>query len=396
MDRQDFESRLLDLIEGNLSPESEEALLRTLRADPELLGRLHAMKEDRQRLESERHRATPAPASLVEDSLAAAEREALLAQRRPGQAQRSRALPSWLGLAAALALAALGSLAIWYGVTNVSTPVHPEQTLAHSHEEATGDEDEPDIDEAIEQSGADNPALAGAPREAPAHVSLLRPESEQVDEWLAELQSEAAIIEEGEEPPSAAVAEEPPLPDDRRVWNPRLAAELAREGRLRLVLVSSSPDEIRLALAQLESPESAVLAHFVPGHADEPDEPGPTTYAKPAEEAYEGEVPAPDPGTPEGYVDLILDPDATDQALARAIDDLVWFLDAGDLAVRLERLDAPDAGALRGSRLIHDPEEAHWWLRSPDEWSPRRVVRIAMQGEVVEAPANGGEPAPGR
>ena len=83
------EDELLDLVEGNLSEERVEALMPSLRADPELAARLKAMAHDRTTVKSALGASYAAPGGLLEGAFARAD-----AARETGSALATGTSPS--------------------------------------------------------------------------------------------------------------------------------------------------------------------------------------------------------------------------------------------------------------------------------------------------------------
>ena len=80
---------MLDLVEGNLSEERVEALMPSLRADPELAARLKAMAHDRTTVKSALGASYAAPGGLLEGAFARAD-----AARETGSALATGTSPS--------------------------------------------------------------------------------------------------------------------------------------------------------------------------------------------------------------------------------------------------------------------------------------------------------------
>lgn len=116
MNRDLSESDLLAVVEGNLSPERVDTVRAALTSDPDLLRRVQGMVRDRQLLMDEANSGS-APHGLIESSLHAAEREALLTRNPAGQGRplRRRKVVAALSLAAALGLTVGVSIFVMVG-----------------------------------------------------------------------------------------------------------------------------------------------------------------------------------------------------------------------------------------------------------------------------------------
>lgn len=403
MNRDLSESDLLAVVEGNLSPERVDTVRAALTSDPDLLRRVQGMVRDRQLLMDEANSGS-APHGLIESSLHAAEREALLTRNPAGQGRplRRRKVVAALSLAAALGLTVGVSIFVMVGYHFVWTG----GTAPNADFEMT--EHAPDaIEEELPLAILVNEMAHEPPRERPrlseeAAVASVPPvaPSPSLQESLASIESWWQEATEKIGPDS----QDPYDADDELKWERVLnqTVQLALEGRLKMRFVAETPHELTEVLGDIRTLHGVVLASVAHRPAHWTDEGVVhTTHAKPAEgetgtsrdqggghgdpgDDDEGS-PATESPTPQESnqalvhesfeVDLVMTREDPFLAVRRALLDLLALARSnGAIGYSIE-----SAPALRSNTESLLAEDVFWWTRPPEHWIGRILVQFRVE-----------------
>lgn len=254
------EHELLELIEGTLPPEREAVVRAAVAREPRLGQLVARMRADRRALMS--LGAVRAPAGLAERVEQALEREALLGlngdaaatdlvlpvsqlrPRRPSIAMRLWRSPAGRGVLMAAGVALAVGTGIWV-VSALSPglpmdPVRPAPTLVAQEPGAEAEAPAADGDNAGEIEVA---MAADAAADAPVLESSAPDASSVTEVATAEIHGPPAPDEwTGGETIAEVAGETPAETDDRPVMSPARALELARVGRLAIVVRGEDPE----------------------------------------------------------------------------------------------------------------------------------------------------------
>lgn len=404
MSRDLSESDLLAVVEGNLSPERVEIVRAALTSDPDLLRRIQGMVRDRQLLMDEADSGS-APHGLIESSLHAAEREALLT-RNPGQGRllRSRKVVAALSLAAALGLTVGVSIFVMVGYHFVWTG----GTVPNADFEMT--EHAPDaVEEELPLAILVNEMAHEPPRERPRLSEEAAAASVPPAAPSPSLQESLASIENWWQEATEKIgpdSQDPFDADDELQWERVLnqTVQLALEGRLKIRFVAETPLELAGVLGDIRTLHGVDLAFVERRPAHWTDEGVVhTTHAKPAEgetgisrdqggghgdPGDEGSPPTESPTPQESNlaavhesfeVDLVITREDPFLAVRRALLDLL-ALARSNGAIDYSIESAP---ALRSNTESLLAEDVFWWTRPPERWLARILVQFRV--EVIES-----------
>ncbi|CAE7785971.1 bamA, partial [Symbiodinium necroappetens] len=345
---------LLDLVEGRLPLERYQELEPALRADPDLAARVKSMARDRAVLAEESATTYSAPPGLIEGALAQAEREALVDDRpgtraAGGAAAGGLMLPKLIGgLAAGVAIALSVALTATFVLTDGPTVG---EKLAHSEEAAPSpafEEPAPARERSDFRAAAPD---AAAMASADGAGSSVRPEL---------MGSSVAEFGRLEAPGAARVA----LGDEEL----DRAERLARDGRLRLVVVASGEEE-GVALASFDGVEGfrglkardgrRVIAPFAYAMFGDAVEGAPVRYES------ENVI----------YTSVLDGGTYTAELALEGVRGAIRLLEAEGYAVRVEQ-----AGRVRASTLR--AEDVLWWTPTTvDPPAERATIELAVRRE---------------
>ncbi|GAB4546109.1 MAG: hypothetical protein Tsb0013_04640 [Phycisphaerales bacterium] len=402
---------LLDLVEGKLRASDVERVRAALKGDPKLASRLEAMRTDRRTMMSLSDPGVGvAPAGLVADAMAIAERSDLLVAPAPAP---SGSLVRRLTPALLAACVGVVAVAGWYAYSQglLFAPTPPTSTGAPPGADGATDRpvfDGPTIDGPTLVEG---PTVEGGARLVPQDRSLAEAERRMRPFELAKevggpLPGSFGVLTEPApdaalDPSVSGAMGEPVAPDllaggddSTDPWSgesvrrsvpeavvPEEAAAWAREGALAVVLSPADEDTDTTGFARDAARRLAIV--YDPSMAGgwgvtRVPSIRPTAFAGDAPPSLSGE-----PATPRAddehpiLISISVDAGASDGTLQEAIASMARRLRAiTGYAVRLDRL--PDGERIDTGRVAMTADTLLWWKRPAEQWTPRRVFHVPV------------------